>query len=147
MSNHRMDRFHFKCLIKQTFLRYKRGFYIDAQALDDVLLFRRLSLILMIRRESFIQSLFDYNRPFGRVWSSRALVHVIETEYVFRLELVVKQDIICRRKTGGNKNGYFYGSPDYSSPSFKFVGCLNTCDWIKANLNLAKSLSGMFSLS
>jgi hypothetical protein len=82
----------------------------------------------MIRGESFIQSLFDYNRPFSRVRSSRALVHVIEAEYVFRLELVIKQDIICRRKRGGGKNGYYYGSPVYSSPSFKFVGCLNTCD-------------------
>lgn len=47
-----------------------------------------------------IQSLFDYNSPFGRIGPSWALVHVIETEHILRLELVIEQDILCERDQG-----------------------------------------------
>lgn len=40
--------------------------------------------------------LSDYNRTFGRVWSSWTLIDVIESEYVFWLEFVVKQDVLCK---------------------------------------------------
>jgi hypothetical protein len=82
-------------LIRRLSIQYKEGLH-DGQRLLSAGLHNWLSCILDGCSRFLDYCLSDYNRTFGRVWSSWTLVNVIEAEYVFRLEFVIKQDVICK---------------------------------------------------